>query len=74
MMDLDFQKDLVKINCPVLVLCGEKDKVNRSASVGLKRQIAHAKLQLISHAGHEINKEHPKELGNCLNKFWDGIV
>ena len=28
MMDLDFQKDLEKINCRVLVLCGEKDKAN----------------------------------------------
>ena len=37
MMDLDFQKDLEKINCRVLVLCGEKDKANMSADIELKQ-------------------------------------
>ena len=36
MMDLDFQKDLEKINCRVLVLCGEKDKVNMSATIRIE--------------------------------------
>lgn len=72
MMDLDFQKDLKKINCRVLVLCGEKDKANMSAAIELKQQINHAELELISHAGHEINKDNPVELGKILSNFYRG--
>lgn len=71
MMDLDFQKDLEKINCRVLVLCGEKDKVNMSATIELKQQINHAELKIIPHAGHEINKDNPVELGKILSNFID---
>lgn len=70
MMDLDFQKDLEKINCRVLVLCGEKDKVNMSATIELKQQINHAELKIIRHAGHEINKDNPVELGKILSNFY----
>ena len=66
MMDLD------KINCRVLVLCGEKDKANMSAAIELKQQINHAELELISHAGHEINKDNPVELGKILSNFYRG--
>lgn len=72
MMDLDFQKDLKKINCRVLVLCGEKDKANMSAAIELKQQINHAELELISHADHEINKDNPVELGKILSNFYRG--
>lgn len=70
MMDLDFQKDLEKINCRVLVLCGEKDKANMSAAIELKQQINHAGLEIIPHAGHEINKDNPVELGKILSDFY----
>lgn len=70
MMDLDFQKDLEKINCRVLVLCGEKDKVNMSATIELKQQINHAELKIIPHAGHEINKDNPVELRKILSNFY----
>ncbi|MEI3260357.1 MAG: alpha/beta hydrolase [Faecalimonas umbilicata] len=70
MMDLDFQKDLKKINCRVLALCGEKDKVNMSATIELKQQINHAELKIIPHAGHEINKDNPVELGKILSHFY----
>ena len=70
MMDLDFQKDLVKLNCRVLVLCGEKDKVNMSAAIALKQQINYAKLGIIPHAGHEVNKDNPVELGKILSDFY----
>ena len=70
MMDLDFKKDLEKINCQVLVLCGEKDRVNMSAAIELKQQINHANLEIISHAGHEINKDNPAELGKILSDFY----
>lgn len=70
MMDLDFRKDLAKLSCRVLVLCGEKDKANMSATIELKQQIIHAELEIIPHAGHEINKDNPVELGKILSNFY----
>ena len=72
MMDLDFQHDLHKIHCRVLVICGDKDGVNKSASLQLKDQIEHAKLCIIADAGHEVNLENPAELGNVLHAFFKG--
>ncbi|WP_192815010.1 alpha/beta fold hydrolase, partial [Treponema pedis] len=28
MIDLDFRRELCKITCPALIICGEKDRVN----------------------------------------------
>lgn len=71
MMDLDFQKDLYKIRCPVLVICGKKDKNNLQASLRLKEQIRGAKLAVIKNAGHEVNIDNPGELGKILNTFFN---
>ncbi len=70
MMDLDFSKDLKKISCQVLVICGEKDKTNKSASLKLKQELPHAELFMIPHAGHEVNLDSPAELGKKLNIFF----
>lgn len=73
MIQLDFTQDLRKIHCSVLVLCGEEDKVNWQASVRLAEEIESAELVLISNAGHEVNKENPKELGKILTEFYKKI-
>lgn len=73
MIQLDFTQELRKIHCPVLVLCGEEDKVNWQASVRLAEEIESAELVLISNAGHEVNKENPKELGKILTEFYKKI-
>lgn len=70
MMNLNFQQDLYKIDCPVLVLCGEKDKANMKASMQLEALIPNAKFSVIRNAGHEINIESPKNLGIALNEFF----
>lgn len=70
MRNLNFQQDLNKINCPVLILCGEKDKVNMQASLQLQQQIFNAQFMMIEHAGHEINIDAPESLGKVLNHFW----
>lgn len=71
MMDLDFQKDLYKIKCPVLVICGKKDKSNLKASLQLKEQIPNAKLAIVENAGHEVNIDNPGALGKILNTFFE---
>ena len=73
MIQLDFTQDLRKIHCPVLVLCGEEDKVNWQASVRLAEEIESAELVLISNPGHEVNKDNPKELGKILTEFYKKI-
>ncbi|EGT3735174.1 alpha/beta hydrolase [Clostridioides difficile] len=70
MMDLDFQNDLSKIRCQVLIICGDKDKVNKSASLQLKKMIPHAEISIIANAGHEVNLDNPVELGKELNDFF----
>lgn len=70
MMDLDFRKDLHKIKCPVLLICGEKDKPNMRASLNLKEQMPDSEFIVIENAGHEINMDAPEKLGGVLNDFF----
>ena len=69
MIDLDFTHNLKDISCRVLVICGEKDKPNKSASLQLGNLIPYAKITIISGAGHEVNIDAPIKLGNELNVF-----
>lgn len=69
MMCLDFQDSLKVIQCPVLVVCGEKDKANMQASLQLQSQIPHSDLVIIEHAGHEVNVDQPQRLGKLLHTF-----
>lgn len=71
MMDLDFQQNLQKIECPALIVCGEKDKANMQASLQLEKLMPNARLNIIKNAGHEINVDAPKDLGMVLNKFFN---
>lgn len=70
MIDLDFRHDLKKLLCEVLIVCGEKDKVNKKASIELNRLLPYSEIQLIENAGHEINIDEPEELGRILNGFF----
>ena len=54
----------------MLVVCGEKDKVNLPASRRLKEQIEQAKIVMVPNAGHEVNKENPAELRRILTRFY----
>lgn len=69
MMHLDFQQYLEKITCPVLIVCGERDKANKKASAQLKAQIPNAEMVVIKQAGHEVNIDAPEKLGKLLNDF-----
>lgn len=73
MMDLDFQQDLHKISCPILVICGEEDNANKRASLKLKEYISHAEISFIKNAGHEVNMDAPEKLGETLNSFFDRV-
>lgn len=70
MMDLNFTKQLHTISCASFIVCGEKDFVNRRASKGLAERIPGAELQLIQHAGHEVNTQAPQRLAETLEAFY----
>lgn len=70
MAKLDFSRDLEKVSCPALVVCGEKDRANRRAAENLARRLPHARLYLCPGAGHEVNRDAPAELAAQIERFY----
>lgn len=73
MMELDFSPSLAQIICPVLVVCGEKDSANKTASRELAGRLRAAELCLLERAGHEVNTEAPEKLAELLLRFYKNI-
>jgi len=73
MGELDFSQDLQKVACPVLVVCGEKDKANRRAAAELAERLSRAELQILPGAGHEVNIDAPDKLAEALRGFYRTI-
>lgn len=71
MLELDFTAKIGRIHCPALVICGEKDRANKAASLQIKNQIPDAELLLIPGAGHEVNQDAPEELGKAIDIFFN---
>ena len=69
MADLDFTKGLDRVKCPVLVMCGEKDTVNKKAAINLVGELANAKFVIIDHSGHEVNMDHPEGLAKAIEMY-----
>lgn len=69
MLHLDFRAELGELALPVLVVCGERDRANRKAALGLQAGISQAELVLIPGAGHEVNAQAPEALGKVLAEF-----
>lgn len=69
MKNLDFQQQLKELSCPTLVLCGEKDRANKTAAMQLAEQLPLAEFTLLPGAGHEVNRDKPAELGRRLKTF-----
>lgn len=74
MMDLDFSEKLNRISCPVLLLCGKKDRSNQQSSRNLASLIEDAQLQIVEHSGHEINLDAPLQLADILNGFYSELM
>lgn len=74
MMDIDLLPDLKKIKCPVLLLCGRKDKANRKAAINLSKELVNSKLIYIENAGHEVNIDNPEKLAEVINEFYQSHV
>ena len=70
MADLNFMGQAAKLNCPVLVLCGEKDKANMESAKRFYEVINNCQLIVMEDSGHEINKDNPHKLAGILQDFW----
>jgi len=68
MKQLDFSKMLSMIRCPTLIVCGEKDRVNKKAAYKLANRIESADLVLIEGTGHEVNKDNPRRLSHIISQ------
>lgn len=53
----DAQGSLAALSCPVLVVCGSRDRANLPASKLLAAQIPGARLEIIEGAGHDVMRE-----------------
>ncbi|NBJ71521.1 MULTISPECIES: alpha/beta hydrolase [Clostridia] len=70
MRKLDFSLRLSEISCKTLILCGEKDKLNKKAAKQLSNLIMDAKLEFIQNAGHEANSDNPEGTAQIIKNFW----
>lgn len=70
MKDLDLSQVLPRIVCPVLVICGSRDRTNQQACVKLSQLLRQAELRIVEGAGHELNQEAPKKLAWLLQDFY----
>ena len=73
MMELDFNDSLNQVSCPVLVICGEKDKANKKASIELAHSLKYSQFKEIPETGHEVNLESPEKLASLLQEFYNSI-
>ena len=71
MKNLDFSDKVQKVQCPTLIICGEKDNANIKSAQYLSKNIKNAKLEIIKNTGHIVNEENPKELSKLLTQFWN---
>lgn len=66
MLQLDFTPMLNRITCPVLIICGQNDKVNQKAAKQLAKCLSNAKIKTIENAGHEVNVDMPEKLAEMI--------
>lgn len=69
MANMNFASGLENVACPVLVLCGEKDNVNKKAAVKIAEKLPRAKFSTIENSGHEVNIDNPKGLAKIIEKL-----
>ncbi|MGN7476441.1 alpha/beta fold hydrolase [Solibacillus silvestris] len=73
MLDLDFSEGLEHIACPVLVVCGASDFVNRKAAKILTARLSNADYNIIENTGHEVNIEAPQSLALAIGGFYGQV-
>ena len=70
MSNLNIAKDLEKINCKSLIVCGSNDNVNMESAKLLNNSIKNSEFKIIGNSSHEVNIDNPEELSNIIYEFW----
>lgn len=70
LMDLDLSEALRRVSCPVLVLCGSRDRANKRASAELAQLLSGAEFHIVEGAGHALNREAPEQLAALIRDFY----
>ena len=70
MKKLDFSNRVHKVQCPTLVISGEKDSANIKSAYYLSENIKNAELKIIANTWHVVNEENPKELASIISEYW----
>lgn len=70
MKHLDFSARLHDIQCPTLILCGEKDRANLASAAFLAEHIPHAEMKVMENTGHSVNEDNPAGLAQLLTAFY----
>lgn len=70
MKGLDFSGRVDHIECPTLILCGEKDRANMKSAYYLSQNIKTAELKVLENTGHVVNEESPEALARILTEFY----
>lgn len=70
MKNLDFSDAVKNVQCPTLILCGEKDGANMKSAHYLAQNIRGAKPKILENAGHVVNEENPKALAEILSEYY----
>ena len=70
MANLEFMEAAEDLDCPALVLCGARDKVNMESAKRYHEAMKDSRLVIVEDSGHEVNKDNPDELVRVLREFW----
>ena len=73
MCNLSIPEKSKNVKCSALIICGEKDNTNMKSAKQLNNVIKNSKFKVIENAGHEVNRDNPKELANIICNFWKEI-
>lgn len=68
MAELDLSGGLGNITCPVLILCGDKDKANIGSAHSLNERLSDSRLEIVENCGHEINVQSPEKLSEYVSQ------
>ena len=73
MKELNFTDRVQNITCPVLIICGEKDKANIKSARYFAEHMISSELKIFDNIGHIVNEEAPEKLAMELERFYDSI-
>lgn len=73
MKNLDFRDCVQNLQCPTLILCGQKDKANLKSAYYFSKMIKGAKMKVIENTGHVVNEENPRVLALLLDEFYTEV-